>query len=177
MSDAVKLRKQLFRKTKVQLIDKIDALEKRLALIELATQDIFFDHDLKTDVFSFTIEGRERLELLEFDGTGKDWLKRLHPDDREAHRAAYLAAVKGEREQYFLEIRLKDDDDGWLWLQMRGVCQRGQDGKAIRFIGYAADVTRRKQTEEQLLQAKQQSEAASKLVAEKCLTSALMSQI
>ena len=78
-----------------------------------------------------------------------------------------MAAMKGEIEQYFREVRIIGDDRNWRWLQMRGVFQRDLDGKATRFTGYAADVTRRKQTEEQLLEAKQQSEAASKLVAEK----------
>ena len=167
MSDAVKFREQRLHKTKAQLIDEIEGLEKRAALIELATDDHFFDLDMKTDAFSFPIDGRERLSLLNFDGTGKGWLKRLHPDDYEAHRVEFMAAMKGEREQYFLELRIKDDYGNWRWLQMRGVFQREPDGKAARFTGYAADVTRRKQAEEQLLEAKQQSEAASKLVAEK----------
>jgi len=167
MSDTVKSRKQLLRKSKAQLIDEIDGLEKRVALIELATRDHFFDLDLRTDIFSFPIDGRERLSLLDFDGTGKGWLKRLHPDDFETHRVEFFAAMNGEIEQYLREIRIIGDDGIWRWLQMTGVFQRAPDGKATRFTGYAADVTRRKLAEEQLLEAKQQSEAASKLVAEK----------
>ncbi|MGY9057700.1 MAG: hypothetical protein ACKVGZ_19265 [Alphaproteobacteria bacterium] len=43
------------------MIDEIETLKKHVALIEMATQDNFFDLELKTDIFSFPIDGRERL--------------------------------------------------------------------------------------------------------------------
>jgi class 3 adenylate cyclase len=150
MPNPATVREQRVRKTKAQLIDEIDTLEQRIALIKLAVRDNLFDLDLKTDRISFPIDGRERLGLLNWDCTGKSWADRIHPDDQEEDRN-----------------RHKDDDGNWRWLHTRGVFQRGPDGRAVRMIGSAADITERKRAEEQLLEAKQRSEEASKLVAEK----------
>jgi PAS domain S-box-containing protein len=167
MPNPATVREQRVRKTKAQLIDEIDTLEQRIALIKLAVRDNLFDLDLKTDRISFPIDGRERLGLLNWDCTGKSWADRIHPDDQEEDRAQFIAAMKDEKEQYSVENRHKDDDGNWRWLHTRGVFQRGPDGRAVRMIGSAADITERKRAEEQLLEAKQRSEEASKLVAEK----------
>ena len=150
MPNPATVREQRLRKTKAQLIDEIDTLEQRVALINLATRDNLFDLDLKTDRISFPIDGRERLGLLNWDCTGKSWAKRIHPDDQEEGRAQFNAATKGEKEQYSVENRLKDDDGNWRWLHTRGVFQRGPDGRAVRMIGSAADITERKRAEEEL---------------------------
>jgi adenylate cyclase len=161
------VRERRLRKTKAQLIDEIDALEHRAALINLAARDNLFDWDMKTDRLSFPVDGRERLGLLNWDCTGKSWAKRIHPDDQEEDRVQFIAAMKGEKEQYFVESRLKDDDGNWRWIHTRGIFQRGPDGRAVRMIGSAADITERKRAEEALLVAKRRAEEASNLVAEK----------
>ena len=93
MPNPATVRQQRLRKTKAQLIDEIDTLEQRTALIKLATRDNLFDWDLKTDRISFPIDGRERLGLLDWDCTGKSWAERIHPDDQEEDRAQFLAAM------------------------------------------------------------------------------------
>lgn len=145
MPNSGNARDQRLRKTKASLIDEIDVLEKRVALIEMATQDNFFDLDLATDQMTFPVDGRARLGLVNWDNTGKAWIERVHTDDLEAHRAMFAAALRGEKAEYLSELRLMDDDGHWRWVHMRGVFQRDADGKAFRYIGSAADVTRRKQ--------------------------------
>ena len=156
-----------FRQTKAQLIAEIEAFEQHVAVIRMATQDNFFDLDLATDQFSFPIDGRQRLGLVDWNNTGTGWMERLHPDDAARHRSEFVAVLKGEKEEYLSELRLRDDDGNWRWIHMRGVFRRGPDGRATRYIGSAADVTRRKQAEEQLIEARRRAEAASALVAEK----------
>lgn len=155
------------KKSNAQLIEEIDDLHQRIALIKVANRDTLFDWELETDELSFPTDGKERLGLLGWDGTVKAWIKRIHPEEQEEYRAKMRAAVKGEQAQFFAENRLLGDDGTWRWLQTRGVFQRGPDGRAIRMVGTCADVTERKLAEEQLVKAKEKTEEASKLVAER----------
>ena len=157
----------LMRHTKSELADEVTALrgrisdlektedtlrdvEERYVLVNQATRDALFEWDLETDQIYFPTDEREALGLLGWDTTGRGWVERTHPDDEEAVRAQFIAGMKGEEERFSAEYRLKDDAGNWRWVHTMGVFQCGPDGKAVRMIGSTADITDRKQAEEEL---------------------------
>ena len=85
-------------------------------------------------------------------------LQRLvHPDDFAAIREAAFATMKGEREEYAVEHRVRSDSGEWLWVLSKGkVAQRDPaSGRALRMIGTNLDVTARKRAEQALRDAEE----------------------
>ncbi len=79
-----------------------------------------------------------------------DFYAGLHPDDKEATVAAYTAACDPEkRALYDVEYRTIGKEDGisrWVAAKGRGIFDA--NGKCVRVIGTAIDITKRKEAEE-----------------------------
>ena len=84
--------------------------------------------------------------------TMQSFYEGLHPEDREATTAAYLAAADPMRRSlYDVEYRTVGKEDGivrWVAAKGRGVFD--SHGVCLRVVGTAIDITRRKLAEEQL---------------------------
>jgi len=81
-----------------------------------------------------------------------DFYAGLHADDRDATSAAFAAALDPERRAlYDVEYRTVGKEDGvvrWVAAKGRGVFDR--DGRCIRVIGTAIDITARREAEDAL---------------------------
>ena len=84
--------------------------------------------------------------------TMDDFYAGLHPEDREATTAAYAAAADpARRALYDVEYRTVGKEDGvvrWVAAKGRGVFD--DEGRCVRVIGTAIDITRRKADEARL---------------------------
>ncbi len=81
-----------------------------------------------------------------------EWLKHVHPDDREElvqefHRLRETAS------DYHRQYRVVWPDGSVHWLESQGKCQRDASGRATRIVGVMADITHRKHAEEAMLRA------------------------
>lgn len=81
----------------------------------------------------------------------------VHRDDFAAIREAAFATMKGEREEYAVEHRVRSETGEWLWVLSKGkVAQRDPaSGRALRMIGTNLDVTARKRAEQALRDAEE----------------------
>ncbi len=79
-----------------------------------------------------------------------DFYAGLHPDDKETTVAAYTAACDPEkRALYDVEYRTIGKEDGIIrWVAAKGRGIFDADGKCVRVIGTAIDITKRKEAEE-----------------------------
>ncbi|MFF8800156.1 MULTISPECIES: PAS domain-containing protein [unclassified Methylobacterium] len=75
---------------------------------------------------------------------GRGWEKLLHPDDAEAHNAAFDEAFRARR-PFTYEVRARRADGQYRWLSTSGR-PLGQD----RFVGVSIDITERRRAEERL---------------------------
>lgn len=77
------------------------------------------------------------------------WQKSVHPDDRERTIKVYLEAAK-EKKDYIIDYRLVHKDSGqvhWVWDHSSPIID--EKGNVVRFDGIVADITDRKQAEEE----------------------------
>lgn len=75
------------------------------------------------------------------------WLNRLHSADR-AREAAKISACMDTRDDYLSELRLVLPDGSVRWLRARGRFFYDSEGKPIRMVGAAIDVTEPKELQE-----------------------------
>ncbi|MGC9400091.1 MAG: GAF domain-containing protein [Anaerolineae bacterium] len=93
----------------------------------------------------------------------EDWKQLIHPDDRARVDEGLKAYFSGEAPLYEVEFRMRERDNTWTWVLLRGrAVERDETGAPIRMAGISQDVTARKQAEEELRRAKEAAEAANR---------------
>lgn len=121
-----------------------------------------FDEDTRSAYFS--PRWKEMLGHAEHEiGTSlKEWLDRIHPDDRPAVLQAIERYRSGAVSSYRTEHRLRHREGHWVWVLDRGkIVERHADGRPRRIVGTHTDITLLKAAEQALLD-KQAAELASR---------------
>jgi diguanylate cyclase (GGDEF)-like protein/PAS domain S-box-containing protein len=92
----------------------------------------------------------------------EDWLKLVHPDDRERLHRTIAKSLESD-DAFSCEFRIIRADNGEVrWISSRTKMDRNEAGEAIRSIGAHLDITEQKQVEEAL----RESEERFRLAAE-----------
>ncbi len=137
------------------------ASEERLRLALEGSQTGTWDWNLLTnrvtwDDYMYPLFSRTRAE---FDGTMDSVITVIHPDDRSTLKRALRQAVE-EKRDLDIGFRIVDADGSVRYMASRGRVFFDSNGKAIRMSGVSMDVTRSKQIEQDLSNAKEAAEAA-----------------
>ena len=81
----------------------------------------------------------------------EDWVRRLHPEDREHTERQFVDAVRGDARDYVSEYRIIRPSDGELrWILVKAEIERDEDGRPLRLVGAHIDITARRRAEEAL---------------------------
>lgn len=91
------------------------------------------------------------------------WEMLVHPDDRAAAAEAAERCMAGLTDRYAAVYRMRRKDGAWVWIEDHGSVQRDADGLPVRFVGMMRDVSRRRQAELRLRQAKEKAEASARI--------------
>ncbi len=82
----------------------------------------------------------------------KTWETFVHPDDLTRSATLLEQHFRGDLPYYDCECRMKHKDGAWIWVHDRGrVITRTNDEQPLMMFGTHADITERKQAEENLL--------------------------
>ena len=74
--------------------------------------------------------------------TQRDFLSRIHPDDRSILDEADRLCIEGQTERSIAEYRVNFGENQWRWMRSDAVAvERDKDGKGVRLIGTQSDVT------------------------------------
>ncbi|HYP86932.1 MAG TPA: EAL domain-containing protein, partial [Polyangiaceae bacterium] len=104
-----------------------------------------FDWNIRTgEVYSAA-----GVELFAGQGGASDRLpileERVHPDDRSKLRQAVDAHLKRQQPDLSLEIRCRDAHGEYRWLDVNAQAAWDEEGRPLRLVGAAVDITARKQ--------------------------------
>jgi PAS domain S-box-containing protein len=124
---------------------------------------------VNVDLRSGFDNGKRAPEYLEIHGldpdsidTHEDWVRRLHPEDRDRALQHFLATVNGSGAHYSSEYRIVRPNDGQIrWIACEAEIERDEGGRPLRLIGAHMDITDRNLAKELL----RESEARFRLIA------------
>lgn len=94
-----------------------------------------------------------------FGGTFDGFLRTIHADDRERVLAAIQEALKGGDGKYEVEYRQLTAEGEARWLGARGRVIYDEAHRPVRMVGVCADITARKQTEDELKKTRDELES------------------
>src|SRR5712675_2326773 len=86
----------------------------------------------------------------------EDWVRRVHPEDREATEKKFRDAIAGKARDYNVQYRIIRPSDGETrWISVRSTIERDAQGRAIRLVGAHGDVTEQVMAEQALRQSEE----------------------
>ncbi|HEX6335175.1 MAG TPA: PAS domain-containing protein, partial [Flavisolibacter sp.] len=134
---------------------EIRTANERFDIAMQATHDLIWDWDLTTNeiyrdsVGLLKVYGIARRESV---NTLAKWLSRVHPEDQDHVAAVVNDILQATIEKTFeVEYRFQRDDGSYANVYDRGIILRNAEGKPIRMIGAAQDITERKRLEQEVL--------------------------
>jgi PAS domain S-box-containing protein len=138
--------------------------EERFRQLANGIQDVFWmtDRDFTTTLYISpayeTIWGRPCESLL---AAPRSFLDAGHPEESGALRST-IVGVMNSGQPFVLEYRILRPDSECRWIRGRGFPVRNGSGDVYRYAGIATDISEQKRAEQQLRQAKETAEAASR---------------
>jgi PAS domain S-box-containing protein len=86
----------------------------------------------------------------------EEWVRRVHPEDREAAEKKFRDSVASDVNCYTTQYRIIRPSDGETrWISVKGTIERDATGKAVRLIGAHTDVTEQIAVERALRQSEE----------------------
>ncbi|GAC1419257.1 MAG: hypothetical protein NVSMB67_09110 [Flavisolibacter sp.] len=137
-------------------LKEIKSANERFDIMMKATHDLIWDWNLENNIIYRgdeglkTVYGIKNNETIQ---TNEQWFKRIHPDDRLKVSKVISQVIESKDKKTFdVEYRFQKDDKTYSSVFDRGIIIRNPEGKPIRMIGAAQDITQRKRMEQDLLQ-------------------------
>ena len=123
--------------------------EERLALVMQATNDGIWDWRVDTNQVYFSPRWKSMLGYRDDEVANQfeEWLRLMHPDDKERAMAQVRTYLAGNTSLYQLEHRLRHKDGSYRWVLARAIGLRDKEGKVYRLVGSHTDVTEQRQAE------------------------------
>ncbi|MFM9967344.1 MAG: PAS domain S-box protein [Burkholderiales bacterium] len=149
----------------MRVTEELRVTQERLDLALKGSRLCLWDLDIRTGSI-FLSDGWSRF-LGDGEAPTQTTLEALyasvHPDDIAGVKAAYLAAVRGDKEHYEIEHRSRIADGSYRWLYSHGkVTARDAEGRAARMSGTNLDTDEQIKMREALTQAKEAADSANR---------------
>jgi two-component system, cell cycle sensor histidine kinase and response regulator CckA len=126
--------------------------QRRLEQAVKAGQIGLWESDLTTHAITYSAQWKRNLgyEPHEISDSLDEWISRLHPEDRDRTVAEVYAYVAGEQSESVNAFRLRHKDGRYRHILGRGVKVLDAQGKAVRLVGTAVDISERTELQQQL---------------------------
>ena len=132
---------------------------KRYNLVVKATKDLVWDWDL---VSGNIYRNGQNLTAVyghssnKYINNIKDWSAYIHPEDKDRIRSLIDYYINSPEESSFnFEYRFRREDGSYVYINDKGYIIRNREGKALRMIGAAEDITERIQVAQSIIESEQ----------------------
>lgn len=155
---------EILRHNYEQIKEKEAALkesEERWSFALEGSGDGVWDWDLENNSFyrSKQYKIMRGFDENEISDSYEDWADMIHPCDREWVIKELENHVYEETPIYIAEYRIRRKDGSYMWVQERGkATKRGENGQALRMVGTHRDVTKERESQDELLSQKKSFE-------------------
>jgi PAS domain S-box-containing protein len=136
-------------------LDEIKKVNERFDIVIKATHDLIWDWNLEANIIYrdavglqtvYGVSDNSSIERIE------QWISHIHPDDLDRVQKIVSEILQAKEQNNFdIEYRFKKDDGTYSFVYDRGMILRNEEGKPVRIIGAAQNITERKNLEEELL--------------------------
>ena len=133
--------------------EELQASEQRLNLAAESAGLSLFDWDIAGDTIYLDAQWNKMLggsaESKRIDGA--TFAAMVLPEDLPPLRAHLIEVLKERTERYRFEHRVRTASGQWQWVQSHGaVISRDAQGRALRMVGFNADISARKRSEAEI---------------------------
>lgn len=147
-----------------EILDDLIERESRWNYALVGSDLGVWDHNFKTGTYFYSdvwksMRGIPAEETVnpDFD----DWIRNIHPDDRETVIEAVAGQNAGDERYQVFEYRERHREGHYIWIECRGsVVEWDRNGTPLRVVGTDTDISRRKADEERLEKLSQRLEMA-----------------
>jgi len=142
-----------------QYLEQLRTSEERFQLVIDATEDGLWDLDVPSGVITTNDQWHTMLGYAPSGQSSEATFEALlHPEDRAHVYQSLNQHFENHAAQFQTDARLRRADGTWSTIRIRGkVSHRDADGKPVRIVGTHQDVTAERQTERELVRAKEQT--------------------
>ncbi len=134
--------------------EKAEESEERFNLAMKASNDGLFDWNLETNDIYYSTAWKKMIgyEDHELPNDFSVWEKTTEPEAVKKSWELQQKLISKEIDRFVLEFKMKHKDGHWVDILSRAGAIFNDSGKAIRIVGTHADITERKQAEEEVKQ-------------------------
>lgn len=135
------------RQRREQTSRELKESEERLRLALAAAHTGIYDFNISTGAITVSDEYARMLEYEpgEYRTNFDDWVTQLHPDDRDQALAVYGEYIRGQRQDYSQEFRMRTRSGKWKWIHSAGeLLERDALGQPLRMLGIHKDISEQK---------------------------------
>jgi signal transduction histidine kinase/CheY-like chemotaxis protein/HPt (histidine-containing phosphotransfer) domain-containing protein len=146
----------------------LDETRDRLEMAVNAAGLALWDWQLPSTQVFLTARWGEMVDDIAMDGYWdiRGLLERVHPADSRRVQAIARALLDGRQKRAVAQFRLQTPN-GWLWVESHGViAEHDSKGQPLRLMGTHADIGERKRVEQEVTQAREMAEQASRAKSE-----------
>ncbi|MEH1866067.1 MAG: GAF domain-containing protein [Nostoc sp.] len=133
-------------------VEALQKSEERWQLALHGNNDGIWDWNLKTNEVFFSTRWKEMLGYKDHEVSNgwDEWIKRIHPDERDWVLQAFQDHFAKKTPFYVCEYRVQCQDGSYKWILDRGQALWDALGDIVRMVGSYTDITDRKQADEEL---------------------------
>lgn len=120
-----------------------------------ATRLTSYQWNIKANTLKLSPEWYELvgIDAATYEVSNQEWVKRIHPEDREVVRKKLEAHFSGKDQWFQIAYRYWSDKQEWVWIEDCGqVTERDENGDPIQMMGFNRDVTAAMQEKQHLIQ-------------------------
>lgn len=136
-------------------LNEIKIANERFDIMMQATHDLVWDWNLETNIIYRDEEGVKKVYGVSNNkaiDNIEQWITHIHVEDVNRVQKTIANILQAKDQKTFdVEYRFKRDDGGYVHVYDRGIIIRNEEGKPVRMIGAAQDITARKVLEQELL--------------------------